>query len=169
MRYCLYFCFLTLAMSCTQNTASDSSLEELFDLNQYLANISEDWSGKSITKEFSFNDLPKETVSIQNQEWREAIEVFNKYNINKPDFLDKFTETKEEGRVVYAASHKLPKVTKCTVCVSIDSVLIEYETKTIIGNSRHTVKVQPASLQIKRWEKYLFSEPTESSLRYAID
>lgn len=166
-----YFIVLILVclIGCGKQKSSGSPNAPLFDLTEYLDELESQWNGKNITKEFSYQDMAKEKESVSFNEWQEAIKIFDKYNINKPDFLDKFNKEVESGKQVFTANHKLPRVRKCVVYGLGDSILVEYETKTIIGRARHILKSDSKHIEVKRFEKYLMSDSTESSLSYRVE
>lgn len=159
---CVFFC------SCDSSTSGTTV--DLFSLQNYLGHITESWKQQSnIEKTYQSGDSPREASSIPRSELPQILKLFEKYDINKPDYVDKYSKEELDNQTIYTATHRNPKVRKCVVYQSAgntfpDSVYIDYQHHSVIGNSLHEVMVNDQKIQLRRTEKYLFSDSLRSVL-----
>ena len=155
---------LLLLCSCNSDKGAKESIE-LFDLKAYLKTVEEDWQkyNQSVYKHYVSGIQPRESENIAPESIPNVVRIFEKYDINKPDYADKYQKYSAGGVITFTAIHKRPKVKTLTVFKSSgstkpDSVLIKFIHESVIGQSEHMVRINPQEMQLKRSEKYLFSD-----------
>lgn len=167
----LIILFFFVGISCQPDQPTD--VVALFDLKAYLSELEAHWDGNTIEKIYQSGSSTEERSDIPSAEVSKSIAVLNQYDINKPDYEDKYTleVNTSPSENTYRSSAKGPKVKLFKIfgkTTSPDSLLIKYRHSSFIGDSQHTIRVNPDRIILSRVEKYVLSDSLKSTLTLRI-
>ena len=159
-----------ILFACSQQR--DAELVPLFDLKAYLQQLEQNWSLYELEKVYQSGSSSSEGLPLSKDEFKDMLNLFNPYDINKPDFADRFTMEDQEGDsgniTVYKAKDKGQKIRSFTLYgqrTFPDSIKINYLHESFIGRSQHHVSISGASISLIREEKYAMSDSLISRLQ----
>ncbi len=163
----LFILIFLIASSC--QTADQKDIVSLFDLKAYLADLEKNWKGKTIEKIYQSGQSKEERTDILPSDVSKSIGVLYQYDINKPDYEDKYTVQVNTSPLTstYRSNAKGPKVKLFRIFgdkTNPDSIQIEYWHKSFIGDSQHTIRVNANQIILSRVEKYVLSDSLKSTL-----
>ncbi len=136
MKYLSIICFITAISACQQpSNSTEISQSSFFDLDKYFEQqISHNEGFAGVNKIVGINQKT-ENKELKDIDWKEALSVFQKANINKPAWSDKYqTDTLKNNELT------------SIIYTAIDSKLL---TDTIIiklkGEEVHQIRIQQSN------------------------
>ena len=140
--------FLLLLTSCYADELDrELDVEPFFDLRGYMtAQIDSLTAAQPVVEKMVVLNGTRETQQRDDIAWANDLRVFREADINKPDWWDKYSIERGEGRTVYVALDSSLQTRRLVVSRTdgvVTEVEIERRTGSVLSDGRHELRYTP--------------------------